>query len=435
MKKRYLTGILALSIFLLGCSSNNFSSADTDAESIQTNDSETIAADIDETENDQTLSDAISATPYGITITNLTESSSFKANEDSSVCVLEAAASYPEITIEGNPSAAEKINSAIASELDTFWNFEQENAGYAEEEYLMSVDDPDYSFAPYTADFSYETKRCDDKLLSIVFKQYDYSGGAHGNTWSYGITFDTVTGERLYLETISDDYTVFYQMLANNLNHQVTLPAYKDFVFSDFTSDVEDSLLKDSASWYFDRSGMSFISNPYVLGSYAAGTFEFNIPYKELEGLKDTYTYDGAYICKLFPGISILHDINGDGTDDEICYSLEVDEDFSNPDIVLTINGRDFSKNLEELHLTYPWTGAYYLMDVDSEDTYIEIAISNENYDNQKETCTHFFRYDTTGQLVYQGNIPGIFNEDMQVRYNANGNLILCNRNGEPVNT
>ena len=107
--------------------------------------------------------------------------------------------------------------------------------------------------------------------------------------------------------------------------------------------------------------------------------------------------------------------------------------DYSSASAVLTINGTDFSRQLDDLHLTYPWTGAYYLIDVDSEDSYVEIAISNKNYDNPKGTCTHFFRYDTSGKLIYQGNVAGIFNEDMQVRYNSNGNLILCDRNGEPV--
>ncbi len=434
MKKQYFASFLAFSIFLSGCGAQGSSSL-TDASAQMAEDtSETLLTDTEAAVNDPTASDTTVATPYGISITDFSESSSFTAAEDASACVLEASASYPEITIDKNSGASDKINSAISAELDTFWNFEKENVRYAEEEYRMTLDDPDYTFEPYTADFSYEIKRCDDKVLSIVFCQYDYTGGAHGNSWSYGLSFDTATGERLHLEALSDDNTAFHQMLLNELNTQAALPAYENFVFDDFTADIEDSLLKDSASWYFDRSGLSFISNPYVLGSYAAGTFEFNIPYERLKGLKETYTYEGAYICKLFPGISAQHDINGDKTTDEVCYSLIVDEDFSDPNIMLTINGNDFPKELEDLHLTYPWTGAYYLMDVDSEDDFIEIAISNENYENQKGTCTHFFRYDASDRLVYQGNIPGVFNEDMQVRYNSNGNLILCNRNGDPVN-
>lgn len=430
MKKKIFANILMISMLFAGCAnpvSNTDSILSQDTEQIDTTISDTQTIDME---------NATEQTPYGISITELTEDTTYYSKTDPSVQVLNGSASYPEISISDHADIEKKINDVIKSEVDTFWTFEEENSGYADSEYQMTVDNADTEFEPYTAEFSYETKRCDDAILSIVFKQYDYSyGAAHGNLWSYGITFDVNTGERLYLETLSDDYTSFYQMLVKNLNDQAVLPAYENFVFSDFASDIESSLLKDSASWYFDRSGLSFISNPYVLGSYAAGTFEFNIPYDQLTGLKSAYAYKGPYICKLFPGISVSHDVNGNGSADEICYSLNVGDnmDYSSASAVLTINGTDFSRQLDDLHLTYPWTGAYYLIDVDSEDSYVEIAISNENYDNPKGTCTHFFRYDTSGELIYQGNVAGIFNEDMQVRYNSNGNLILCDRNGEPV--
>lgn len=424
MKKPYFAALLALSICLCGCGSKGASLPIRAEEEIyETETSEVV------------MEEAPSAliNVSGISITELTESSSFYASEDDSVCVLDATAAYPMITIADRADASNKINNAISTELETFWNFEKENVSYAEEEYRMTLDDPEYGFHPYTAQFSYEIKRCDDKIISIVFTQYDYTGGAHGNSWNYGVTFDTATGDRLHLEALSDDSTAFYQMLFLNLNAQAALPAYETYIFDEFVADIDASLLKDSAVWYFDRSGLSFISNPYVLGPYAAGTFEFNIPYADLNGLNEKYSYDGVFIRKLFPGISVQYDINGDGTTDEVCYSITSDEDYSNPQTTLTIDGHDYSKQLDKLHLTYPWTGAYYLMDVDSEDGYIEVAICNENFNNPEGTCTHFFRYSTTNQLVYQGNTPGVFNENMQIRYNANGNLIVCDRNGDPV--
>lgn len=424
MKKRYLATLLAFSICLFGCGSKKASTPiSTEEQLYETEASEVVM--------EEAPSDIVNVS--GISITELTESSSFYASEDDSVCVLDATATYPMITIADNTDASNKINNAIAAELETFWNFEKENVSYAEEEYRMTLDDPEYGFNPYSAKFLYEIKRCDDQVISMVFTQYDYTGGAHGNSWKYGVTFDAATGERLHLEALSDDTAAFHQMLLNDLNAQAALPAYETYIFDEFVADIETSLLKDSASWYFDRSGLSFISNPYVLGPYAAGTFEFNIPYADLSGLKEDYSYHGAYIRKLFPGISVQYDINGDGTTDEVCYSITSDDDYSNPTTALTINGSDYSKQLDKLHLTYPWTGAYYLIDVDSEDGYVEIAISNENFENSEGTCTHFFRYSTANQLIYQGNTAGVFNEDMQIRYNANGNLVVCDRNGDPT--
>ena len=417
-------------LFALGCGTpksvlptENYESSPATEETIS------VPENTESTKQQTSLSPDIQTTSDGITITNCTESSSFYSTEDPSVCILTATASYPKIDILDKTKISEKINALISNELNTFWDFEQENANYAQETINLAIEGSATAPEPYNANLSYELKRCDNQIISLVFSQGDYMGGAHGNYWSYGLTFDATTGERLYLEGLTNDYPAFHQFLMQELQAQAALPAYGNYLYSDMPIDIEASLLSDASCWYLDRSGISFISNPYVLGSYAAGSFEFNIPYADLNGLREEYAYHGSYIRKLFPGISVQHDINGNGITDEICYST--DENFSNAASSLSINGNQYSDQLRELYLSYPWTGAYYLIDIDPEDSYIEIAISNENIDNPDDTCTHFFRYSASNRLIYQGNTPGIFNEDMQVRYNANGNLILCGRNGE----
>lgn len=421
MKKQSIACLLVLITLIAGCGSENTSALTNNSE----NSTELILKDTESLDIDSTT--IKNETNYGITITEQKETPSYFAKNDNSAVVLNITAVYPIITIDGNPSVSDKINTSIKAEMDTFRNFEKENAKEAEELYQMSLDSMT-EFSPYSAEFSYTVKRCDDRIISIVFHQNDYTGGAHGNYWSYGVTFDSASGERLYLESISNNYKAFYQTILEELKTQAAQPAYQNYLYDEQTVDIDNTLLKDSASWYFDRSGISFISNPYVLGPYASGTIEFNIPYEDLHGLKDAYAYDKTYIRKLFPGISVKHDINGDGTEDEICYSILSDESFSTSKPSLTINGTDFSFEFDKLYLSYLYTGAYYLIDVNPEDAYIELAISSEDLDNSEKSCTHFFRYDTSNKLVYQGNTAGIFNEDMEVRYNSNGNLILFDR-------
>lgn len=431
MKKRYFAILLIAGAFFGGCGRPDAAPQVTSTEetAIDTPSDETVFNT--ETPANIPESSGVTQNSYGIAVSDRSDSSDFYSETDDSVCVLEASASYPYITIAGNSDVSDKINSAISAELDTFWTFEKENVTYADEDYKMSLNDAEYTFTPYSADFSYTLKRCDDRIISVVFNQYDYSGGAHGNSWSYGITFDAVSGNRLHLEGLSSDSSAFYQMLLSNLSTQASLPAYRNFVFEDFYADIENSLLKDSAAWYLDSSGLTFISNPYVLGSYAAGTFEFNIPYSDLDGLNKDYAYEGKYIRKLFPGISATCDLNGDQTPEELCYALSQDQ-ASQTQFSLIINDTDYTDALSDLHLTDPWTGAYYLMDIDPEDSYVEIGISNYNYENSSGTCTHFFRYSTDRRLIYLGKIPGIYQEGQQIRYNSNGNLVLCDRNGEP---
>lgn len=437
MKKQFLTILLTFSLcsfaFLSGCTAQTPSGA-SDETTYTTEETDTGSDESAFTPSGSSPFASGCSTLYGIEITEEKKSSSFTAKDHPDVTVLTANAVYPKFSIQDNPEATDLINSAVLSEFNTFWNFETENAVTAEEEYLMSSDTAETAApVPYTADFSYELKRCDDKIISIVFTQSDYTGGAHGNVWSYGVSFHTATGERLYLESLSDDNGAFHKTISDFLSEQAALPVYQEqYLFEGAAADIESSLLNDSACWYFDRSGISFICNPYVLGPYAAGTFEFNVPYESLTGLKKAYGYEGNYIRKLLPGVSARRDINGDASVDEICYSIQPD-DTSDGKPLLIINNVDLTAQLDKLSLSYLWTGAYYLIDIDPEDAYTEIAVSNENFDNETETRTHFFRYSSNGDFIYLGNTPGIFDENMQVRYNANGNLILCDRSGEPV--
>lgn len=423
-----LLSISMIMLALSGCSAkNNVSINANAAEKVSPEDTEEpeTAADFETKEQPHTITNQ-----YNISVTDISSNGTYYAN-DGKTPVLEVDISYPNISIPDRTEVSEKINAAIKSEVDTFWNFEKQNASYAKEDHEMAADDANYSFEPYTGSFSYTVKRCDKQIISIVFSQYDYTGGAHGNPWKYGVNFDAATGDRIQLEALSSDYTNFYNLLLTNLNHQAMLPAYQDYIFSDFAADVETALLKDSAAWYLDSSGITFISNPYVLGSYAAGTFEFNIPYSELKGLKDKYSYNGNYIRKLFPGISASKDINDDRTEDEICYSITKGED-SDYTLSLTVNNEDFSRELDKLHITYPFTGAYYLVDIDPEDEFVELAITDDNYDGNKE-FTHFFRYTKDKKISYLGNIPKIYHEGEIICYNSNGNLVLLNSDGSPV--
>lgn len=427
MRKHNFPYLLVLSLCLIGCASQKPSlPVNSDESAVLSTEAETEAAAGDGLQPETGKAPASFQTASGITITDQADSSSFYAKDDPSACVLTVSSCCPKVSVANHPEASQKINDAISQELDTFWTFEKENVGYAEENRTAILENTGSAPEPYTADFSYQVKRCDDKILSFVFTQTDYTGGAHGNYWSYGMTFDAATGMRLYLGGLCNDNASFFRLLLNELDAQASLPAYERYIDKNITSGMEETFLNDSPCWYLDRSGLSFISNPYVLGPYAAGTFEFNLPYEKLHGFKAEYSNEGNYIQKIFPGVSVQHDLNSNGTTDEICYSVTMDEDFSNPRPTLTINGTDFSEEFEKLYMSGPLTDAYYLIDVDPKDPYIEIAVTNQNTDNPDASCTHFFRYNTEKQLIYQGKIPGIFDETTQVCYNSNGNLILC---------
>ena len=93
MKKKIFANILMISMLFAGCAnpvSNTDSILSQDTEQIDTTISDTQTIDME---------NATEQTPYGISITELTEDTTYYSKTDPSVQVLNGSASYPEISI------------------------------------------------------------------------------------------------------------------------------------------------------------------------------------------------------------------------------------------------------------------------------------------------------------------------------------------------
>ena len=97
--------------------------------------------------------------------------------------------------------------------------------------------------------------------------------------------------------------------------------AYSSRLFPEYEESL-DYVLQDDL-WYFDKEGITFISNPYELAAYAEGTIYFTVPYEVLTGLKEEYSYDGGFLKGVNLGENISIDLNGDGTADEVAFDVK----------------------------------------------------------------------------------------------------------------
>lgn len=204
---------------------------------------------------------------------------------------------YPVVAIEGNDAAANKINEDILARVDSFRS-DTSTLEYAKEEYdfFAKEENSSGSFMQYASDLWFSVARADNNVISFVEENYNFSGGAHGYTALSGVNYDAGTGEVISFDELSGhaekfhaDTLAYNQMLAETDD-------YKERMFEpDIRGDLEEVLYAEN-KWYLSTSGLVFISDPYSLGPYAAGTIEFVIPYSELEqmGLKEEYSYDGT---------------------------------------------------------------------------------------------------------------------------------------------
>lgn len=216
-------------------------------------------------------------------------------------------------------------------------------------------DDAYYEFADKsTAEYSHTVnivlERADDDVVSIVLREYDFMGGAHGDNAYVPYCFNTKSGQRLKWSDVIKDTT--------GLQEKVQSKAMDDYpdLFSDNSQakanllDAIDQLVSDpdsnSSRWYITPFGIDFIFGEYELGSYADGCQFVTLNFSD-----DTDMFNSDITYNEIPDGSMLR-ISSDGTtplnekDLEIKSTYDVDNNtyaFS-----AVYDGNEISLNADE---------------------------------------------------------------------------------------
>ena len=362
---------------------------------------------------------AVSDTNSGITVTIQAPDDVELTTEDGTLYYT-ITCSYPVVFIDGNEAAAEKINADILSRVDAFNTGVNIQAETAKEDYEYLINNDEYTPPPYSSDLSFTVTRADDQVISFTQNDYIYMGGAHGLPGTTGINYDTKTGELISFtelsntpDTFRSDTLAYNQSLAQTEYYSMQL-----FNTDDITNGTLEEVLYADGMWYLSTSGLVFMSPPYALAPYAAGTLKFTIPYSELEhmGFNESYTYTGRQIVHLNSYEPYSLDLNGDGNEDSIVFSNEwVDTADGGVDTLthLTINDVDFAQTGTEdviEALTFPEGIKYCIYDLDINDGYVELAAIGIEYGDTELVTTSYsrlFRYMEDGSLIYLGQVTG----------------------------
>ena len=325
---------------------------------------------------------------------------------------------YPIVSMDGNMEAAEKINADIRARVDSA-NADTQVEDWADE-MIASVTENDADYAPlaYSESLTFKTIRADSSIISFTITYGSFSGGAHDNYITHGVNYNAKTGDKLSFADLSDDADAFHEdTLAFNQALAKT-EAYQMRMFSeDMLIGVSlETVLYAEDAWYLSTSGLTFISDPYELGPYVAGTIEFIIPYPDLAdmGFRNNYTYGDRTAMKLLTDTANNFDLNGDGAEETILFSTETvakDDDTYTTLLHLTIGDTDFSDQcndiFQEVSTGYP-VDQLSVFDLNVDDDFTELVLlSGENKDEDFVYNSYFFRYTKDGRLLYLGMTTG----------------------------
>jgi hypothetical protein len=196
----------------------------------------------------------------------------YDESEDSSTII---EITYPKIHGLLNKTVEEKINSFLEEEF--FKSIEWFDEFVA---MLDSFPTLEYERGMF---FSFETgfdiKLLNEKVLSLALNHYEFTGGAHGNFFAMGYTFDLNTGDLLTLDKIirqgslPDITKICEQRILEMFEAESLSDAgmFEDYI--DLTTDQDFFLLSDALVFQFD---------PYEIAPYSMGNIEVVIPFESI---------------------------------------------------------------------------------------------------------------------------------------------------------
>ena len=203
----------------------------------------------------------------------------------------------PRVISETAPAAAQAINEYLAVLDEAYYTGDDFGDGYgtgynnmltmAEDNYIFMVESQmEYPSYEYTADRTATVVRNDNRVLTVCYNDYTYTGGAHGMYSARYYNFDPSTGVVLSLSDLSADEPAFKAYLTDRMaalaQTDETIQSQIDgFVDPADYDSAFSSLLRDG-SWFLGYDGLTVVSDLYEISSYADGLVSFVIPYDQL---------------------------------------------------------------------------------------------------------------------------------------------------------
>lgn len=269
------------------------------------------------------------------------------------------------------------------SALDDQKSVIDENKEYAEQEYASNPDMVEYTF-----DRDILVARSDETVLSMAVMESSYLGGTHSFCATIGRTYDTQTGKELSLKDVVSDYDGIYEyvktQLEENYDQSMFFEDYQDTLQKMFYDESGDY---GTVQWTISQTGLSIYFNQYDLAPYAAGSQQVDISFKAQPQLfQSRYVVEKeSYIKVIRENKSCFADVDGDGKEEEISYSVAHNEYGFGGAITVTCDGQTFDttevdKDASDAYGAY---GAYssegYVLHTSDGRTYLYLQHLDDN--------------------------------------------------------
>ena len=297
--------------------------------------------------------------------------------------LLSTKTSQVHILDEDHGSLQSALDALNQKNLDSQKSFMTENQADARQ---MYQDEPEMmENNGWESELTLTAVRADEMVLCLMQTDYSWLGGAHPNTYITGITYDTQTGQELFLKDIAKDYDGIYDYVIKKLPEEndpnMFFEGYEDTVKAMFYGGDGSY---SPVQWFLTNDGVTIWFNQYDIAPYAAGPVTVGIPFAEHgELFEQKYeTAKTSYVKEIPEYGTVEVDVDGDGKKETISYEVERDEYGTGG--AITVNCGDASFNTASLiEQDYGASGGYtsegYVIHTEDGKTYLYLQHQSDN--------------------------------------------------------
>lgn len=206
------------------------------------------------------------------------------------VKILNLEISYPQIQLLENLNNQNNINLYYLNKANKFYIYVSNTLKKnAIDSYNYSIEN-NFPFIHYEAIMTYTVTLNNNCLLSTYFDQYEFTGGAHGNTIRTSESWNLETGTMITLTDLTDNPNYLEYII----NHIITIANNRfeenqNLFFENYEELIQEYF--NPNSFYLTSTGITFYYQHYEIGPYVSGIIEFHIPYNELNINKISCNY------------------------------------------------------------------------------------------------------------------------------------------------
>ncbi|KPU45633.1 hypothetical protein OXPF_08660 [Oxobacter pfennigii] len=273
--KNMLIASIAAVFMLTGCNNIGYINMSQNAKDVMNQDVQQKAIYNVKDEQSQISKGTVSA-PVKISYKTYTQS--IKDEIDESL-LLEYKIIRPEISNPDNDDNIMAINKYYKKQTDDFIN------SIITEELEIAKSDREsarvngYTYRPYSYGINIEICYNGNNLLSVLSKEYRYTGGAHPMSIWHSATFDLKTGKKLSLSDIfgvskEEALEKVYETVLSKIEKAKGTEEF--FYFENYKEDIYKYYSEDD--FILTGDGITFYYQLYAIAPYAAGFPIFNLP-------------------------------------------------------------------------------------------------------------------------------------------------------------